>query len=473
VKTRLFWKILLAFWLTFFAITQGVWLLFQLRRDDRAPPERFMIEQMAPTLLAAAEGEVERSGQAGFDAFVRSLPGDQSARMQLVETGRIALSRSPDFVNSLSREAIAPDRRSFRIHYWHRDARHRADIFNMPLELLALGLVGGLSFAAALAWYLTRPINRLRRGFDRLAQGHLSERLGPVIGNRRDEIADLAHDFDRMAQQLEELVGARDRLLHDVSHELRSPLARLQLAIGLARQAPERTEASLARIDHEIARLDALVGELLGLARSEHRIGESDDYFDLADVLRSVIEDAQFEANSHGVSIRLHGEAMPSDQAPPIRGDAEAVRRAIDNIVRNAIRFSESGQPVDVDYRLEAGAHCILVADRGPGIDEASIDAMFEPFARGSEESVGFGLGLAIAKRGMAIHGGTIAASNREGGGLVVRLCIPIAESSSGQDGDRTGRSASRVHQSHIVHGGLGTEACDALQAPFAPDRRR
>ncbi|WP_326914830.1 HAMP domain-containing sensor histidine kinase [Sphingopyxis chilensis] len=431
MRTRLFWKILLAFWLTFFAITQGVWLLFQLQRDDRGPPERFMVERMAPTLLAAAKGEVERSGKPGFDALVRSLPTDQRARLQLVEAGEAASPRSGDFVHSLSREAVAPDRRRFRVNYWYRDERRRADIFNMPLELLTLGLVGGLFFAAMLGWYLTRPIIRLRKGFDRLAQGRLSERLAPVIGNRRDEIADLAHDFDRMAQRLEELVGARDRLLHDVSHELRSPLARLQLAIGLARQAPERTEASLARIDHEVARLDALVGELLSLARSEHRAGESDDYFDLADVLRSVIEDAQFEANSHDVSIRLHGEAMSSDQAPPIRGDAEAVRRAIDNIVRNAIRFSESGQSVDVDYRLEAGAHCVLVADRGPGIDEASINAMFEPFARGSEESVGFGLGLSIAKRSIAIHRGTIAANNRLGGGLAVRLCIPITELSA------------------------------------------
>jgi two-component system OmpR family sensor kinase len=387
-----------------------------------------MVEQMAPTLLSAAEGEVERSGREGFENLSHSLPDGQRLRLQLVEKNRRALPPVPEFSKSLSREVTGPGRQDFRLHYWYRDGPRRTDIFNMPMELLALGVIGGLFFAAVLARYLTRPINRLRTGFDRLAQGRLSERLAPVIGNRRDEIADLARDFDSMAQRLEELVAARDRLLHDVSHELRSPLARLQLAIGLARQSPERTEASLARIDREAARLDTLVGELLSLARSEHLAAEGDEYFDLAGVLRSVVEDARFEADSHGVAIVRREETPSIDHAPPIRGDAETIRRAIDNVIRNAIRFSEAGNPVDVDYRLEAGAHCILVADRGPGIDEASIDAMFEPFARESEESLGFGLGLAIAKRGIAIHGGTIAASNREGGGLVVRLRIPITK---------------------------------------------
>lgn len=430
MKARLFWKILLAFWLTFFAITQGVWLLFQLRRDDR-PPERFMVEQMAPALLSAAEGEVERSGRAGFEDLVRSLPRGQRERLELVEANQEARPPASGFSRSLSREATAPDRQRFRLHYWYRDGPRRTDIFNMPMELLALGVLGGLFFAAVLARYLTRPINRLRKGFDRLAQGRLSERLAPVIGNRSDEIADLARDFDSMAQRLEELVAARDRLLHDVSHELRSPLARLQLAIGLARQSPERTEVSLARIDREAARLDALVGELLSLARSEHRAAEGDEYFDLAGVLNSVVEDARFEADSHGVAIVMESEESSADDAPPVRGDAEAIRRAIDNVLRNAIRFSEAGMPVDVDYRLEAGAHCISVADRGPGMEDTSIDAMFESFSRGNEENSGFGLGLAIAKRGVAIHRGTIAASNREGGGLVVRLCIPVTESIS------------------------------------------
>lgn len=427
MRARLFWKILLAFWLTFFAITQGVWLLFQLRRDDR-PPERFMVEEMAPALLSAAEGEVERSGEAGFEDLVRSLPRGQRERLALVEANQQARSPASEFSRSLSREATGPDRQRFRLHYWYRDGPRRSDIFNMPMELLALGVLGGLFFAAVLARYLTRPINRLRKGFDRLAQGRLSERLAPVIGNRSDEIADLARDFDSMAQRLEELVGARDRLLHDVSHELRSPLARLQLAIGLARQSPERTEASLARIDREAARLDALVGELLSLARSEHRAAESDEYFDIAGVLRSVVEDARFEADSHGVAIAMKGEAPSADDAPPMRGDAETIRRAFDNVIRNAIRFSEAGKQVTVDYRLEGGAHCISVADRGPGIEDMSIDAMFEPFSRGNEESSGFGLGLAIAKRAMAIYGGTITASNREGGGLIVRLHVPVAE---------------------------------------------
>lgn len=428
MKTRLFWKILL----TFFAITQGVWLIVQLRRDDRPPPERFMVEQMAPTLLSAAQAEVRRSGKAGFDNFVAALPPGQRSRLQLKPVGEPVVAPAPDFAGSVAREVVAPGQQELVVRYWYRERSRRAEIFNVPPALLTLGLIGGLFFAATLAWYLTRPLGQLRRGFERLAQGCFAERLTPVIGNRRDEITDLARDFDRMAQRLEELVGARDRLLHDVSHELRSPLARLQLAIGLARQSPERTEASLDRIDHEAARLDALVGELLGLARSEHRAGEGDDYFDLAGVLRSVVGDAEFEARSHNVSIRLDDAASSCEPPPLIRGNAEAIRRAIDNVVRNALRFSAAGQEVDVDYRWESGIHHISVADGGPGIDEASIDAMFEPFARGDDGSLGFGLGLAIAKRGVALHGGTIRARNRDGGGLVVSLEIPGADALRG-----------------------------------------
>lgn len=431
MKARLFWKILLAFWLTFFAITQGVWLLFLFQRNDLAPPERFMAEQMAPTLLAAAQGAVERSARAGFDDLARSLPPEQQQRLQLRATGEAQPSPSRELVRSISRTAVSPGGETFTIDYRFRDEPRHGGIFNMPRELLALGFLGGLFFAAVLAWYLTRPINQLRKGFDRLAQGRLSERLAPVMGNRRDEIADLARDFDLMAQRLEELVASRDRLLHDVSHELRSPLARLQLAIGLARQAPERTNVSLDRIDREAARLDTLVGELLSLARSEHRGLEGDDYFDLAGVLRSVVEDAQFEARSDDVEIVLSEDYGAADQAPPIRGDAETVRRAIDNIVRNALRFSEAGQRVDIHYAIEEAIHSITVSDRGPGIDALSIDAMFQPFARGGDGSQGFGLGLAIAKRAIQLHGGSIEARNGDAGGLLVRLVLPNMTSAS------------------------------------------
>jgi len=429
MKARLFWKILLAFWLTFFAITQGVWLLFLFQRNDMAPPERFMAEQMAPTLLAAAQGAVERSARAGFDDLAQSLPPEQQQRLQLRGTGEAQPSHSRGLVRSISRKAVSPGGETFTIDYRFRNEPRQGGIFNMPRELLALGLIGGLFFAAMLAWYLTRPINQLRKGFDRLAQGRLSERLAPIMGNRRDEIADLARDFDLMAQRLEELVASRDRLLHDVSHELRSPLARLQLAIGLARQAPDRTNASLDRIDREAARLDTLVGELLSLARTEHRGMNGDDYFDLAGVLRSVVEDAQFEARSSDVKIGLSDDIGAADQVPPLRGDAETVRRAIDNIIRNALRFSPPGQEVDIRYSFDRNLHSIIVSDRGPGIDASNIDAMFQPFARGADKSSGFGLGLAIAKRAIELHGGVIEASNRTGGGLLVKLIFPCPAS--------------------------------------------
>lgn len=432
MRTRLFWKILLAFWLTFFAITQGVWLLFQLDRGNRAPPEHFMAEEMAPALLSVAHDIVGRSGRQGFDDFVRTLPARQGERLQIAVAGEAASSPVAGLGRVQMRAAAAPDGTRFVLRYWYGSDARRAGFFNMPPELLSLGVVGGLFFAAMLAWYLTRPINRLRKGFDRLAHGHFAERLAPVMGDRRDEIADLARDFDRMAERLDQLVASRDRLLHDVSHELRSPLARLQLAIGLARQSPSRIDASLDRIDREAGRLDALVGELLTLARSEHRDGAGEEYFDLVGVLRSVVDDARFEADSHDVSIRLSEDDLPIDQAPPVRGEAETVRRAIDNVVRNALRFSKPGQEVDVTYHYRSGRHVIAVGDRGPGIESAMLGAMFEPFARGHEDSAGFGLGLAIARRAVALHGGQIIALNRDGGGLLVQIDIPAGRADAG-----------------------------------------
>src|SRR5437762_13264719 len=143
-----------------------------------------------------------------------------------------------------------------------------------PWELIVIGIATSLAFSAILAWYLARPIRSLRWAFGEAAAGHLETRVSPRMGSRRDELADLGRDFDRMAQQLQNLVSAQRRLLHDVSHELRSPLARLQAAIGLVRQSPQKLDASLERIEREATRLSELVGEVLTLARLE-KIGRA------------------------------------------------------------------------------------------------------------------------------------------------------------------------------------------------------
>ncbi len=424
MKRRLFWKILLAFGLTFFAITQGLWLLFELNRADRPSPERFMMEEVGPALLQAGKQIVAISGPAAWSGYVASLPAHQRERLRMDSDGARPEASGGEELAVLVEGA---DGQRYRLSYLGRPEQPRS--VNTPPELIVLGLLGGLAFSAALAWYLTEPINRLRKGFDSLARGELDVRLAPSIGGRRDEIADLGRDFDMMAQRLQQLVLARDRLLHDVSHELRSPLARMQLAIGLAQQKDERSGLSLDRIQHEAQRLEMLVGELLTLARAEHGQSSAEEYFDLAGIVASVTDDARFEAAASDVAIQLLQDVPAEDDRPLLEGSAELVRRAIDNVLRNALRFSRSGQTItvriaysgtDVLYRVE-------ISDEGPGISDAEMATIFNPFMRGGEQGEGFGLGLSIASRAVIAHGGTVEAANRPAGGLTVVMSFPAA----------------------------------------------
>ncbi|MFC4253905.1 HAMP domain-containing protein [Altererythrobacter xixiisoli] len=432
MKSRLFLKILLAFWLTFILMTQGLWLLFMLNNDRRGPPEQLMAEFVAPTVLAAAVDTVARSGPGGIERLQASLPADQAKRLTLVPV----TDQEPAPERLITRMVRAPDGQNYRIGYRHGgDNPREVPLLNAPPELLLVGVLGGLLFSGALAWYLTAPINRLRRGFEQLAGGDLTVRLAPAIGHRRDELADLGRDFDLMARRLAQLVEARDRLLHHVSHELRSPLARLQLAIALGRDSdrgePADMTTMVSRIERESARLEALVAELLTLARAESGQSPGDDYFDLAGVVASVVEDARFEAQAQNIRIDLIETLLPEDDRPPLKGNAELVRRAIDNIVRNALRFSPPGSTltIAVDERSDPACSRITVLDEGPGIPEAEIGAIFEPFVRGAEDDQpgsGFGLGLTIASRAIAAHGGRLTAENRPSGGLQVTIALPI-----------------------------------------------
>jgi two-component system OmpR family sensor kinase len=427
MKRRLFWKILFAFWLTFLAITQGVWLLFEFNRARHGQPERPMAQTVAPAVLAAGAELVKRSGPAGFDDLMRHLPEPQRKRLELLP-GRPAADAPKDHasVRVKTLTVTGPDKARYELRYWYR-AKERFRLLNSPPELLVVGLFAGLFFSAALAWYLTNPINRLRQGFDSLARGNLDTRLGSAMGRRRDEITDLAHDFDLMAQRLEQLVAARDRLLHDVSHELRSPLARLKLAIALVRQSPERIDFSLDRIEREADRLDALVGELLALARAEHDTASGEHYFDLAEIIRNVVDDARFEAQASDVTIALSEDIPPEDQRPALSGNAELIRRAFDNIIRNALRFSSAGDVVSVGVGFpDKRGYEVEIADRGPGVPQDEIETLFEPFVRGENAGKGLGLGLAIANRAIIAHGGTIEARNRFDGGLLLHIHLPI-----------------------------------------------
>lgn len=429
MRRRLFWKILFGFWFTFIAIIEGLWIYFVVFDVQPKHRERFLAEEVAPVEIALAARIIGLQGAEGFSATLEGLPASMRGRLSLWAPGA---SREPGALE-VTGEATDPQGRRWEIVYDPGGAeRQKPGPLDIPPFMVVLAIIGGLGFSAVLAWYLARPIGRLRDGFATLARGDLGYRLAGRMGRRRDEIADLARDFDAMAERLEQLVDARDRLLNDVSHELRSPLARLQVSIGLARQNPDRFDMVLDRIEDEAGRIDAMVGELLSLARAEDGLAAQESYFDLATLVRAVVADARFEAAPAGAEIRCALDDGAEDVV--VAGDAGLMRRAIENVLRNALRHTPPGAGIAVSLERRQDWVDVVVADRGPGVPESEIERMFQPFSRGAGGTgAGFGLGLAIAQRAVLSHGGRIGAVNRTGGGLEVRISLPVVAPPDGE----------------------------------------
>ena len=296
----------------------------------------------------------------------------------------------------------------------------------IPYISISVATVASLLFALLLAWYFSRPIRALRRAFEAAAAGHLEPQFSTAIKRTGgDELTDLGRDFDRMSARLRALMDGQRRLLHDVSHELRSPLARLQAAIGLAHQQPDKIATSLERIERESVRMDKLVGELLTLSRLEAAPVALDEDIAIMDLLEEIASDASFEAEHCQRCIALTGVALVA-----VRGAPDLLWRAIENVVRNAIKHSPDGGEVGIAVSATPDLVRIDVTDSGPGVQEADLQTIFEPFFRSNAASNnvdGHGLGLAIAQRVVTAHGGTISAANRAGGGLAVTITLPVA----------------------------------------------
>lgn len=299
----------------------------------------------------------------------------------------------------------------------------------LPFVPFVAGAFVSLFFSGFMAWYLSRPLRHLRWGLRRAAAEHFDVRVAPLMGRRRDEIADLAIEFDRMAASLQQLTRTRRTLLHDLSHELRSPLARMQVAVGLGGQSPDDAARMAERIEREIEHLDALVEELLTL----HRLESTDDAggnapakasVDLVELLAAITDDAAFESSAGGGSV-----VLTSDGPFIARVNGELVYRAFENVIRNAVKYSAAGTVVEVHAATRPADATLLVEvrDRGPGVPSDKLETIFEPFVRleGNAAVRGTGLGLAIARRAIVSQGGRIEASPREGGGLVMRIGIP------------------------------------------------
>jgi two-component system, OmpR family, sensor kinase len=286
--------------------------------------------------------------------------------------------------------------------------------------LLALAVTGIASWW--LARSITRPVAGLGAATRQLAGGRLETRAAAELTRRRDELGTLARDFDAMAQRLRALVEGKERLLADISHELRSPLARMRVALALARQSGGDVSTQLDRLETETERLDALIGQVLKLARLDARGPDAVlDPVDLGELVDGIARDAAFEAQPRGVRVNW---TMPA-RSVTVAGDGPLLASAVENVVRNALRYTAAGTTVTVEVEEPPA---VVVRDHGPGVPESELERIFEPFHRVAEargrDSGGDGIGLAITSRVMRAHGGSASARNCAGGGLEVRLAF-------------------------------------------------
>lgn len=326
-----------------------------------------------------------------------------------------------------------PDGRRFvLVLQWDRQAPTGLFWGSTPAYLRLAGLLlTATVLCYLLALYLTSPIRKLRFATQRLAEGDLQTRVATSVGRRRDELADLARDFDVMAERIESLITTQQRLNRDISHELRSPLARLNVALEIAKQRTNPDTAPiLDRIETESTRLNEMIGKLLTLAKLESGAEVIENVrIDLDELVRDVADDAHFEAEAKGRTVAI-SKAEPC----AVMGSENLLRSAIENVLRNAVRYTQEGTKIDVSLERVNGHASLKVADHGGGVPEGELANLFRPFYRVGEarerKTGGIGLGLAIAERAVKAHKGSITARNA-GDGLEVEITLDLVKAAN------------------------------------------
>jgi two-component system sensor histidine kinase CpxA len=452
---RLFWKFFLSFWITlilFSAIV--VWsasaYIDHLNQQQNVPGG---VNRIAQDTFSA-QASVNASGLAGLSDWARQTDHEDLVPILVLDAaGRDILGREvpariterwnrhrqfmadsdqPDLPDPHRHPAV---RLANGTLYWLIPDFQGATVgrFLSRPRVIAVPLLTATLLAALvclfLARYLVAPIERLRRAAQDYAGGNFNQRVVPSLGRRRDEIVDLARALDDMAERLDSLISSQRHFLRDVSHELRSPLARVEAALGLVRQRTgDAIAPELDRIERETECLNELIGQILSLSRLETGMHVPRfEPVDLVPLLQMVVEDARLEAHAKGCTIDFSAPGTVS-----VEGDPALLHSAVENILRNAIRHTAPTTQVMVMLSHAGGENkCIIsVEDRGSGVPETMLHTIFEPFVRVGEArdraSGGHGLGLAIAARAVQLHHGLINADNRSEGGLVVTIRLPI-----------------------------------------------
>jgi signal transduction histidine kinase len=454
---RLFTKVFLWFWLTVLALF-AIFLASRML-GTRLLPSTDIISSFAPRVADEAAHAYESGGQPGFEQFDRELLGKSGVELYLIDGyGKDVLSRPipPD-----SRSMVRAARSDGRIlsRFWlssHSSCYKFTSPSGRPYVLLVRSRLqmgkfldatagGGLPFfgvvllmVTLLCFWLTHhivaPIQGIQSAARMVAAGDLSVRAPLEIAKRHDELAALAADFDAMVERMGAFVRSQKVLLSTVSHELRSPLARLMMSLALLRNPSScEPEELLQRMERDVERIDTLMGQLLTLSRLETGLSSAArDNVDLSQLVQEVMADGDFEARSCGKSVRLEAEAGIVIE----KADQQALRSACENIVRNAIRFTRPGTEVEVSLKTDGmspSSQAVLsIRDQGPGVPGELLQQIFEPFFRihapggDPRANQGTGLGLAIALEAIRQHRGTIIASNTDPIGLEVKIMLPM-----------------------------------------------
>ena len=435
----LFWRILASFWLAIALVAglsillghmlnQDAWILSRhpgLHNLAQQWTERF--ETQGPD--AAQDFLERRKRRYHIDVQVLNESGDPVVegtfpRRAAVWEARQGRGKEQLPWRRLTVEYTSPKTAEtylliYRIPHPELDAWHRQSLI-WPLSALGIALVVLTLFSLLVTLSITRPLSRLRGAVHDLGQTTYQQNSLAQLASRRDEFGVLATDFNRMGARLQSLIGSQRQLLRDVSHELRSPLARLRIALALAERAgPEEREKLWPRLTRECDRLESLISEILALARVDADQASAEP-IELNPLLATVQKDASLAAPEQRVQLNAEPDLS-------IRGWPTMIERAVDNLLRNAQRFNPPEQPIELTAQRSGDHIAISVRDHGPGVAKEYLAHLGEPFFRApGQTAAGHGLGLAIARRAAERHGGRLLLDNHPQGGFVATLELPL-----------------------------------------------
>jgi len=438
----LFWKIFLTMWLSIvgFSATIG-WLNDKLAREQWAEEPANTFSRGMIRITQRAQQALQMEGRKGLRDELLNIPRMTRSHIYVVDDEEQELLGRDNALKQLVERRTVMDTVEFQ-----DAAGNNYTIYTVnrtpPATLLAPGpqgtalrLVAAAVISALISYFLARslatPLEELRKASRKIAAGDLGTRVSKTMPRRQDEIGQLAKDFDIMTSRLQAMQQANQRLMQDVSHELRSPLARLSVALEIARKkGVGEIGSEIDRITLESERLGTLVNDVLGLLReSSESTPRFDEDLDLSVLLSDLVEVVNYE-----VPEGKPGISWQATDPCEFHGDRELLWRAMENLLRNALRHTDPDRGVLLDLVVSKRKSSVRleVRDFGTGVPEEELEKIFEPFYRVQESrdrgSGGHGLGLSIAANAVHMHGGSIQASNAQDGGLVVSISLPLSQ---------------------------------------------